>query len=58
MDTQCFLCRNVFLSYNKQTSFNHKNVTPNQYNDTFWVQNKIIVHTLHLKVGFCESMIL
>ena len=35
----------------KKTSLNQKNVTPNQYSDTFWVQNEFIVHNLHLRMG-------
>ena len=42
------------LSYNQKTSFNHKNLTPDQYCDTFWVQKEFIVHNMHLKIGFCE----
>ena len=33
---------------------NHKNLTPDQHSDTFWVQNEFIVHNLHLRIGFCE----
>ena len=39
----------VFLPYYKKTSFNHKNLTPNQKSD-IWVQNEYIVDNLHLRV--------
>ena len=42
----------VKLRYNEKTSFNHKNLTPNQYNDTFWRLNELIVHNLHFRTGF------
>ena len=38
----------------ERISFNHKNLTQNQYSDTFWVQNELIVHNLHLRIGCLE----
>ena len=55
MGTQCFPHKNM-SSYLiiKKASFNHKNLTPNQHNDPFWVENEFIVHNLHLRIGFCK----
>ena len=38
----------------KKASFNHKNLTPNQHSDTFWVENEFMVHNLHRRIGFCK----
>ena len=35
----------------KKTKFNHKNLTPNQYIDTFWVQNEFIEFNDFVKFG-------
>ena len=55
IDTHCFPCRNIspYLIV-KTSSFNHKNLMPNQYSATFWVQRKFIVHSLHFKIWFGE----
>ena len=44
----------VFLSFDKKKSSNHKNLTPNQYNDTFRVQNELSILNFHLRIGFCK----
>ena len=46
IDTESLFC--------KKASFNHKHLTPNQYSDTYWVQNEFTVYNLHLRTGFCE----
>ena len=42
--------------YYGKTPFNHKNVTRNQYGDTFWVQNELIVHNLHFRTTCSENL--
>ena len=43
--------------YYEKTAFNHKNVSPNQYGDTFWVQNVFVIYKPHLRGGFCEEFV-
>ena len=42
--------------YYKKTSFSHRGLTSNQYRDTFWMQNELMVDKLHCRTACCGHL--